>query len=308
LLFDGTGWYTGLEQNTRDHWVLWRITKSEEAAWWRELLIGAAAFARDHDVLSSYRARIEGVPLKSLSDSAGKAEMRPSVSPLWEITNELIVGMYLERALGWKFIQHEPQGHGRRVGEWQFSATSGRTVFVEVKSLLEAERTDTSCYIRGIASARVTDVLRGAYRQLPRDDRATLVVLVGTGDILPIPFGIMHGDLFQTLFGRMQLTFNVLPYVEGSERLAPSFYDMFAHAGKHRRLGCVAGLQIGGLDTPGLGFYAIHNPYADSGCRLRPEDFPATRQFWIDPSGHGQEIEGTHPSQHWLAIFASTTP
>jgi hypothetical protein len=306
LLFGGTSWYATLDETTPDYWVLWRITKSDEPAWWRELLIGAAAFARDHGVLPNFRRRIEGIALRSLSDAAGDSERRPSAAPIWGIANELIVGLYLERALSWRLLQHEPRGFGERVGEWQFCTTSGRTVFVEVKSLVEPERVGTGVYMRGVASDRLTAVLRGAYKQLPRDDRATLVVVVGSGEILSVPFGIMHGDLFQTLFGRMQITFKVLPYVEGSERVGPSFYDTFANAGKHRRLGCVAGLKVGGMDTPGLGFYVIHNPYADQAMCLTPVDFPNTRQFFVDRAGSGEELQGLHPAEQWTTIFRRT--
>jgi hypothetical protein len=204
----------------------------------------------------------------------------------------------------WDFETYEPPGFRGRFGDWQFSPAAGRSVFVEVKTLVEPESYSTGVFSRGIASERLTGVLRRAYRQLPRDDRGTLVVVVGAGLILGVSHGIMHGDLFQTLFGRMQVTFKVLPYVPGSEKMAPSFREMFAHAGKHRRLGCVAGLNVGGHETPGLGFYAIHNPFADQAVRLKRADFPAVRQFWVGRDGIGEEIDGLHPHSHWERIVA----
>ena len=305
LLFEDCAWYRDLDQDTKDLWVAWRITKSDEPAWWRELLIVAAAFARDHDLLSEYRRRFAGISAQALSDTAGKTLNRSSVSPIWEIANELIVGRYLEKVLGWIFRAHEPEGYRGRKGEWQFESPSGREVFVEVKSLVEREFGGAGVYSRGIQSRRLTSVLKGAYKQLPRDGRSTLVVIVGSGEILRIPFGITHGDLFQTLYGATQITFNVMPYVAGSEKMGPSFYDMFAHAGKHRRLGCVAGLKVGGLDTPGLGFYAIHNPFAAESARLTPQDFDDARQFWVDSEGLGLERPGENLTVHWARMAES---
>jgi hypothetical protein len=306
LLFDGTSWYANLTSAAPDHWVLWRISKADESAWWRELLICVAAYARDHDLLPSFRRKIEGIPSNSLSDSSGNREARSAVAPVWEIVNELVVAMYLERALGWRLLQAEPAGYKSRRGDWEFTAPSGRTVFVEVKSLVEPEPTASAVFMRGVAADRLTSVLRGAYRQLPKDGRSTLVVVAGFGPILGIPHGIMFGDLFQTVFGKMQVTFSVLPYVEGSERVGPAFHDMFAHAGKHRRLGCVAGMKIGGTDQPGLGFYAIHNPFAQPDVRLSMEDLPRTRQFWVASSGRGKEYDGLHPADRWKELAVTS--
>lgn len=306
LLFCKASWFDGLEESTPDYWVLWRITKSDSPAWWRELLIGAAAFARDHGLLPVYQRRFAGIPARALSDSAGRAENRSSVAPIWEIANELVAGLYLERALGWTLSEYEPNGHMGRVGDWQFITPTGRTVFVEVKSVLEPERFGTGVFSRGVATGRLAGVLRGAYRQLPRDSRATLVVVVGNGLITALNHGIMLTDIFQTLFGKIQVTFPVMPYVEGSERVGPSFYDMFTHTGKHRRLGCVAGLHVGGMDTPGLVFYAVHNPFADSSSKLTKEDFVDARQFWVDIDGHGQEIGEVKALDRWKDIVAYT--
>jgi hypothetical protein len=224
---------------------------------------------------------------------------------VWEIANELVVALYLERALGWSFVAYEPPGHMGRLGDWEFLSLSGETVFVEVKSVMEPALPE-GAFTRGVAFRRLTGVLRGAYRQLPRDSRATLVIVVGNGLITALNGGIMLTDLFQTLFGQIQVTFQVMPYVEGSERVGPSFYDMFAHAGKHRRLGCVAGLHVAGLDTPGLVFYAIHNPFADPSSKLKRDDFADAPQFWVDEEGRGEEQGEVKATERWQRIVAHT--
>jgi hypothetical protein len=239
-----------------------------------------------------------------MTDSAGEAENRSSVSPIWEVVNELVVGFLLERAVGWEFLQHEPAGHRKRVGEWEFRSPSGRVVFVEVKTLVEPDRYPP-VFNRAVATGRLTQVLRRAYRQLPRDDRSTLVIIVGTGLILEASHGIYHSDLFQTLFGRIQITFQVLPYVEGSERMAPAFREMFVHQHKHRRLGAVAGLAVGGTATPGLGFYVINNPFADDDCQLAEDDFSHLWRFWIDREGVGLEKDGASGTDLWARVIGA---
>lgn len=305
-MFGETEWFESLDESTADYWVLWRVAKSDTPAWWRELLIAAAAFARDHELLPAYQKLFAGIPPRALSDSAGERENRSAVAPIWEIASELTAGLYLERALGWTLSRYEPNGHMRRVGDWEFATPTGRTVFVEVKTVLEPDRSETGVFTRRVAQERLTGVLRGGYRQLPSDSRSTLVIIVGNGLILDGSAGIMFTDLFQTLFGKMQVSFKVMPYVEGSERVSPSFYDMFAHAGKHRRLGCAAGLQFGGLETPGLVFYAIHNPFADPSSKLAKEDLGDAFQFWVDSAGRGEELGEIRAQERWREIVEQT--
>lgn len=304
LLFQDAPWFPGLTEDTTDYWVLWRITKSPESAWWRGLLIAAAAFARDHGLLLQYRQAFAGIRTASMADSASVRKSRSSVTPIWEIAYELVVGLFLEHVLRWQFVRRDPPGYKRRVGDWEFITPSGRTMFIEVKAMLEPEVHGTRVFSHGVASDRVTAELRGAYKQLPRDSRSTMVVLAGNGFTTSLAHGVMSSDLFQTLYGRMQVTFKVMPYVGGSERLGPSFYDTFAHAGKHRRLGCAAGLHITGGADPGLVFYAIRNPYADPACQLAPEDFGDALQFWVDDSGHGQELGDVKAPERWKNIVA----
>jgi hypothetical protein len=304
LLFEDAAWFSALTQHTPDMWVLWRVTKTQEQAWWRELLIAAAAFARDHDLLIRYKKAFAGIRSGDLSDSAGDRDHRSPVNPIWEIAYELIVGLFLEHGLGWRYLGHEPRGHRSHVGDWAFEAPSGRSVFVEVKSVLEPEMRGSGVFSRGPAMVRLTAVLRGAYKQLPRDSRSTMVVLAGNGLATTMAHDVMFTDLFQTLYGRMQVSMSVLPYVEGSARVGPSFYDTFANAGKHRRLGCVAGLHVAGNEQPGLVFYAIHNPYADQSSQLTSEDFGDALRFWVDEAGNGQELGDVRAREFWSKIVA----
>lgn len=304
LLFGDSEWFQDLEEESDDLWVLWRITRSAQQAWWRELLTAAACFASRHGLIQLYRQRFAGIPVPSMRDSVGEAENRNPLAPIWEIASELIVGLVLESTLGWTLLAHEPPGHRDRIGDWLFETPAGKPVFVEVKTLEEPVRYP-SVFAREPATDRLTNVLKGAYRQLPRDERATLVVVVGIGVslILGTPHGIYHSDIFQTLFGRLQVRFPVLPYNEELQEMGPAFRDMFAHAGKHRRMGVVGGLILGGLDTPGVGFYVVHNPFADDACSLTPDDFPQVSQYWVDAVGVGDEISGMAGGERWQTIL-----
>jgi hypothetical protein len=301
-LFGAATWYEDLEESTEGLWVLWRVTKSSEPAWWKDVLEVAAAFAADHGLLEGYRSRFASIPLRDLTESVAKTEARSAVSPIWEIANELIVARYLEGLLGWTYEQHEPPGHRGRRGDWLFLSPTGRRTFVEVKTLVEPPPRETGVYSRGVQSARLTNVLKGAYKQLPSDDRATIVAVVGMHETLNIPYGIVHGDLFQTLYGQMQISFNVMPYDPDSARMGPSFKDRFIHGSKHRRMGCAFGLVIGGLDYPGLVGYAIHNPYARGEARCTDRDFEGSHQFWVDESGSGTELSGLDAGAVWTAL------
>jgi hypothetical protein len=308
-LFEGAHWYGTLAEDTPDHWVLWRVSRSSEPAWWNDVLEAAAAFADDHGLLELYKARVSSIPLRDLRQSVADSEARSAVAPIWDIVNELIVARYLEKVLRWKYESHEPNGHRTRKGDWAFVSPAGRRMFVEVKSLTEAPPRETGVYSRGIESSRLTSVLKEAYRQLP-SDRSTVVVVVGMWDTLSVARGIAYGDLFQTLFGQMQITINVMPYDPDSARIGPSFRDRFIHHAKHRRLGCAFGLMMNGADYPGLDGYAIHNPYAHAPARSSPADFQGARQFWVDEAGRGSELEGVHPVTAWsmMALPSHVVP
>ena len=298
LLFGGLSWYDALHESHHSTWPAWRIAKSNEPAWWTALLNSAFAFAQDHSLVETYRARFSGISLSELRLEKADRESRTSTFPIWRIANELVVARYLERVLGWRYECHEPPGRALRRGDWQFLTPSGRLVFVEVKSLRERERLGTGVFNRPSYGERLRGVLKEAYAQLPDDGRATLVVLVGN-ELLRIPFGVMHGDLFQALYGRMQVTFNVLPYDPTSVRMGPSFRDMFVHGAKHRRLAWAAGFAVSGFELPGLRFYAIQNPYADPAVHIERSAFSKVEQFIVDEGGHGHLDAGLHPKDVW---------
>lgn len=299
LLFAEAPWYAELSEDKPETWGAWRVTKSSEDAWWKHILQVAALFAAEHNLVSAYRGRLAGISIGDLTIERAQREGRRSTDPIWDIANELIVGCYLERVMGWTFVEHEPQGHATCRGDWQFAARSGRQIFVEVKSLHEPERVTTGVYSRPSYTRRIRTVLKEAYRQLPDDGRATLIVLVGWGQLLGIPFGIVHGDVFQSLFGQMQITFQVMPYSGDSVRMGPSFRDMFVQGSKHRRLGVVAGMVVSGMDTPGIGFYAIHNPFANTGCRLATSDVEPATQVFVDQQGFAQVQTGITAREVW---------
>ncbi len=275
--FSGLDWYETLTAPTSGREkTAWYVAKGLEPWWFVQALNAALAFAVEHELVDVYRQRFAGIRPQ---------ELRTVVFPIWEIANELLAARYVERVFGWRFDQHEPVGRGTRRGDWQFVAPSGRTVFVEVKSIREAELGG------GVYSLdftpRVRSVLARAYQQLPADDRGVLVVLVG-GLTLDAPIeNPMVGFLFGALFGRFQVTFQVLPYEAKTVRAGPSFRDMLVQPKKHRRLGCVAALRPGGMVEPDFGFYAIHNPFAYSEVRLSPDDLPNTLQFVVDGDGQG---------------------
>ncbi|MCU0649685.1 MAG: hypothetical protein MUF00_16970 [Gemmatimonadaceae bacterium] len=309
LLFDGAPWYASLKAGHADTFGLWRVTKSPEEAYWAHLLSLAASFAQRHGLLEPYRIRIAGIPLQALTHSSAQREHRASTDQLWDVTNELIVAAYLERLLGWTYLQHEPQGRASHRGEWEFRTPSGRVVFVEVKSLHESEEVPRGVYSRGVQRDRIHAVLKGAYQQLPNDDRATLVVLVGRGELPRISHGILYGDIFQSLFGQMQVRFPVGVDVEEARvRVTPSFRDMFVQRAKHRRLGVIAGLALGGLELPLARFYAIHNPYAHENCRLPASDFADIHQFVVDAAGAAAQVNGLSLEDAWARIDAWEAP
>jgi hypothetical protein len=305
LLFGGLKTFDQLTASDPQLWPVWRITRCDEPAWWVGLLSAAAAFAEDHGLLSVYRAKLDAIPIAELRVAKGDAERRSSTFPVWEIVNELIVARLLERALGWTYSVHEPRGRGGHRGDWEFHLPTGGTVFVEVKSLSEPDRVSSGVYSRPSFAPRLRNVLKGAYVQLPDDGRATLVVIVGH-DVMRIPFGVMHGDLFQSLYGQMQITFQVMPYDPTSVKLSPSFREMFIHGGKHRRLGCIAGLSYGGIDEPSIQLYAIQNPFSQESVGLQSSTLRNIDKFVVDSEGHGEVIDRKTCFTLWELIAPRT--
>lgn len=293
--FGGLDWYEGLREprSKQDEPTAWYCAKDAVDDWYVLQLNAGLAFADEHGLHERYRKLFAGIRPPDLLPTRAKAERRTVSFPIWEIANELIVGRYLERVIGWQYREHEPRGRQQHRGDWEFESPRGRRVFVEVKSLQEPDGYPGGVFNRSTCDPRIRDVLAGAYKQLPEDDRATLVILVGQ-ELVRVPAGIMHGDIFQSLFGKMQVTFRVMPYDPESLRMSPSFRDMFTHGTKHRRLGAVAG-----LDRGHLAFYAIHNPYAHKEVRTNPDDFPSATQFIVDDNGRGEIVKGISRDEAW---------
>lgn len=308
LLFGGAVWYEALQEPAQDSDVpsAWGMAKLPDGEWWVQLFSAAAQFAVDHGLVDHYRTKFRGIPPAEIGAAKAAAEYRSVSAPIWEITNELVVARYLERVHSWRFVAHEPPGRQSYRGDWEFVTPTGRPVFVEVKSILQPDWPSSGAHNRPDYFPRIRNVLRGAYRQLPDDGRATLVVLVGHGEMLKIPFDVMHGDLFGALFGRIQIRFPIgAPFDSSAVSIGPAFRDMFVQQTKHRRLGCVAGMAVRGLDTPGLSFYAIHNPFAHEGQRLATHDLADAKQFiWTE--GRGELLDGITSETAWtrMATYA----
>lgn len=305
LLFEGAAWYEeAVEPGDDGPIAVWRLVKARENAWWVQLLNAAFSFAIRHDLVEVYRTRFAGIRSADLTPERAQAAGRSVLGPIWEIANELVAACYLERVHGWRFERHEPRGRNQHRGDWQFITPNGHQVFVEVKSLAERDWSDTGpdVFMRPDYRPRIRDVLKGAYAQLPDDERSTFVVLVGH-EMLSIPVGIMHGDLFQALFGQMQVSFPVgAEFSTAKVRLGPSFRDMLVQHAKNRRLGCAAGLFVSGCEAPGLKFYSIHNPWAHSHVRLPSSELGDGVQFVFDEDGFGREFGGVHPREAWARM------
>lgn len=297
--FGHCDWYQSLEKPTDpDEESAWYVAKAHQAEWFVLALNAGLAFARDHGLEACYSRRFAGISPRDLTPKRARQKGGTVSSPIWEIANELVVARYLERALGWELLEHEPTGRGTRKGDWDFRSQTGETVFVEVKSIREAEWPAGKVYTLPDYSPRIRTLLARAYSQLPHDHRSTLVVLVST-NILAIPADIQYSSLFEALFGKTQITFNVMPYDPDSVRIGPSFREMFTHSGKHRHMGCAAAFVRRGGYIPNLRFYVIHNPFAFPEAKLCPADFPGTFQFHVDERGFGNVTNGESDEAMW---------
>lgn len=301
LLFRGLPNFDTLRSPQRDVRPAWCITKSRRPGWWIGALSAASAFAQEHDLLTVYRAKLAAIPLSRLSVAKSAVRSGSSTFPIWEIANELLVARILEHGLGWHFESYEPGGRGDRKGDWQFRTHSGRIVFVEVKSVAERDVGASGVYSRASYAPRISRVLKSAYSQLPEDGRATLVVVVGR-EVTRIQNRIMHGDLFQALYGQMQISFKVLPFDPSSVRLRPSFREMFVHRTKHRRLGWVGGLVVTGADEPALQFYVVQNGFADVSVRMSASEFERVERFVVDDEVRGQTFTPVKTTTMWKRI------
>lgn len=304
LLFAGARWYETLEEPGPDEESAWYVAKSPEPfSWPTKVLSAAAAFAVDHGILPTYRARFAGVRAIDITAKRAERERRNASTKIWEIAHELIAGRFLERVLGWEFLQHEPAGAENCRGEWEFRTNRGRTVFVEVKTVAEREYYEnTGAFSRGPKVSRIESLVRRAYPQLPDDGRANLVILAGR-EIFALPAGILHGDLFQAMFGRMEVRFEPLSD-DKTMRRGPSRRGTLVNQTKNRRVGCIAGLRLVGLDLPEVQFHAIDNPYATDHCRLLEDELANAHRFVVDAAGRGEARKGLPLQQVWKLMVA----
>ena len=298
--FDGFDWYERLRPPKGSESTAWWLAKGPaNDDMWVKLLHTALSFAQRHELVSAYRARFGGLHFDDLSLPRAKSEARTQTFPIWEIANELVVGCYLERVFEWQLTHHQPAGKGKKKGEWQFRTRTGRSVFVEVKSLSEPiVKATTGAFAMRINAPRITQVLKKAYRQLPADGRGTLVVLVGNRPLWAHPAVPLVGAVPAALFGYFGVRLKVMPYDPADSQAGPSFYDMFVQHRKNRGLGCVAALRPGGADEPTLAFYAIHNPYAQEGVRLAAADLPRAWQLVFE-SEWGRFVGEDDPAGAW---------
>jgi len=302
LLLSGSSWFESLKPPTEDVPSPWFVAKAPlEEHWVGQLLTAAAAFAREHGLVTHYRKRFAGISSEDLTPERARIHRCSVSTPIWEIAHELVVARYLEKVLLWEYEGHEPPGYKQARGDWLFRSCRGRDVFVEVKSLAEPElAASTGPYNRGIHYAKIRNAIKGAYKQIPDDGRSILVVLVGR-EILHVPRRLMLGDIFQTMFGQFQVRFK--PFVENPKFTGgPSFHDMLVHGTKHRRLGCIAGLELTGTDYPHVPFYAIDNPFANPQTRLPPADLANCRRFVFDSAGHGEDLLGLGAEETWALM------
>jgi hypothetical protein len=150
-------------------------------------------------------------------------------------------------------------------------------------------------------------VLSRAYQQLPADDRAVAVVLVGDW-LLEISHGILLGDLFAALFGTYEIRFEVMTDDPQMTYAGPSFRDMLVHGTKHRRLGTVGGLITRGLSEPRPMLYTIDNPYAYPPQRLPEKDLESVHRFVVDGDGRGFEKPGIGSEGAWSRMRSLAYP
>jgi hypothetical protein len=286
-MFGGLPWYESLSKPEASGITsAWYVARDTDPEWSVCLLEAALRYAEDKDLWDVFRQRFEGISVGDVSLARANAENWEADFNIWEIATELVVAAYLEHSLGWTFRSYEPLGNAPRRGDWEFISPSRRRTFVEVKTVCEAQwRPISGGSFRPSHAARISSLLARAYRQLPDDDRSTLVVIVGT-DLVQIPFGVMHGDLFASLFGQFVVKFNVMTPRPEITFAGPSFREMLVGHTKRRRLGAVAGLVLRGLSSPAPLFYSIHNPFAHAGARLDGSDFGDCPQFvWTEATG-----------------------
>lgn len=173
-------WYSALEQPIKGSQSAWYFAKGPADRAQIALVNHALAFAKHNALDGHYKALLAGISPSAPTPERARSEGRGVCFPLFEVLNELIVATLLCGALGWRCAGHEPLGHRAKRGDWEFALASGKHVFVEVKSLSEPDYGD-GVFTKPSSTARISNVLKRAYKQLPHDERATVVVLVAEG-------------------------------------------------------------------------------------------------------------------------------
>jgi hypothetical protein len=302
-IFASFGWYKQLERaGFEGAPIVKALVARTKPAWWIDLLNVALHYACDKGLLDTYSARLATLRTSEFREDVAIAEGREPDFPLWEILNELIVAAYLEHVLGWRYVSHEPLGATPKRGDWQFVSHSGRTVFVEVKSIAERLPYGDGAFMRGSYASRLRGVLARAYKQLPDDERSTLVVLVADWT-LEISHGIFFGDLSAALFGEYVVKFSVMMPKPEVTYAGPSFREMHVTGTKHRRLGAVAGLRVLGQDVPVLHFYAIHNPFCRASHEVPADAFGLATQLRFE-GDRGTQVGSLDSHDVWQAILS----
>lgn len=302
-LWSGCPWFDSLERPVDETPSAWFLAKGDPSAWYVAVANIGIHYCRARGLESHYRKHFEAIAPKDLSNAKARAERRSPAFPIWELLNELIAAAFLESILGWQFDAHEPPGHRQSRGDWQFITECGQKIFVEVKSIGEAEVGEW-VGTRASRAPRIRAILKRAYRQLP-DNRPTVVVIAGNNsEALRAPFGIAHSDLFHAFFGEtiVRMKFDG---VEMSEpRLGPSFREMFVHREKHSRLGAAIGLNLTGIGAPLPLIYAIQNPFARPECQLDRSTIDPIHRFAIEGE-RGTLLAGLSPEQTWECVASS---
>ncbi len=287
MLFSGIPWYEQLAERPSTEPTAWFLLRDPEPEWYVQLLNATIEFLQRHKLVPLYRGRLRAIRPGDLTPGRAQSERRNVSQPIWDVLNEPLVGLVLERAAGWTLLQPDPPGRSGRLGDWLFRTPSGRDVFVEVKSPAEIEAT-TGSGTRSDYRPRIRAEVRRAYGQLPSDGRATMIVIVGN-EMVRVPFGLMLGDLFQAMFGQYEVRLRPFEQPSRITYQGPSWRDMLVHGTKHRQLGCLCGLLKRGVDRPFLGLYTIHNPFADPTVRLPATDLGGLHQFAVDDEHVGRE-------------------
>lgn len=297
----GSEWYVALEKPRDDVPSAWWLAKGESTSWSATIANVGLAYGVRCGLSESFRNRFQAIPASDVTYERALAERRSPSFPIWEILSELVAAAFIDGTLGWKYGSHEPPGHLLKRGDWEFVTPEGVTVFIEVKSLGEWVSGDGVGF-RPSYSSRLSSLLKRAYRQLPKD-RPTLVVVVGTNsEILRMPTGLLHSELFQAFFGRTIGRMTLDGDQASNLRIGPSFRDMFVHRSKHSRLGAAIALNLRGVDDPLPELYGVQNPFARPESALPPSALaPLTRLVVED--GEGAIVSGSSPKQIWAQML-----